>query len=306
TFYSNYLIYGYDADGTLYSLNQDGDFATVRQDLPKFAKPAASAEPEARGPEAMLDDIQPVFARKGDVWMLALHPDTLKAALAGGKSAKIEHWVQRTGSEDASGLFFFDLQSTTSLIKRLLPPEALDNAEVQEVVKAFEPWQSLFAASRQLSTGTEGQMAIKVDLDALEFNQIGRTLAVSLSNFEGAQARARISSVKANMHTTQTIAETYAVDYGGIYPATVAEMVKEAEKHDYWKAFTNPFNQESGLGLALIDYQDYKPGAEMAGKVLYQPVANEDGQITSYKIYGVDQAGQLILDQDQTYYLTNY
>ncbi|MEZ0368088.1 MAG: DUF3352 domain-containing protein [Candidatus Sericytochromatia bacterium] len=304
TFYTNYLIYGYDADGTLYSLNQNGDFATVRQDLPKFAKPAASAEPE-RGPEAMLDDIQPVFARKGDIWMLALHPDTLKAALAGGKSAKIEHWVQRTGSEDASGLFFFDLQSTTSLIKRLLPQEALDSEEVQEVVKAFEPWQSLFAASRQLSTGTEGQMAIKVDLDKVDFKEVGKTLAVSLSSFEGAQTRARISSVKANMHMTQTIVETYAVDYGGIYPATVAEMVKEAQQRDYWREFTNPFSQESGMGPALIDYQDYKPGAEMAGKVLYQPAANEDGQITSYKIYGVDQAGALILDKGETFFLSN-
>ncbi|MEZ0370426.1 MAG: hypothetical protein ACAI44_15155 [Candidatus Sericytochromatia bacterium] len=308
TFYTSYLIYGYDADGTLYSIDQDSDYATVRQDLPKVASPAAS-EAEPSRPEELLDGIQPVFARKGNVWMLALHPDTLKAALGGGKPAKIEHWMKLTGSEDARALFFWDLQSTTAVIKRLLPQDALDSEEAQTLSRALEPWHSIFAASRQLSTGTEGHLAVNADLDKVDFSQIGSAFAGVVENFQGAERRAKISSVKANMHMLQTTVETYAVDFGGIYPASVAEMVKEAKAREYWKEFANPFTGDfsafTDLDQVLIDFENYQPGKEMAGKLLYQPIKAESGAITSYKIFGVDQAGNLIQDKGQDFYLTN-
>ena len=50
---------------------------------------------------------------------------------------------------------------------------------------------------------------------------IGILVAIALPNFIGAQDRAKISSVKANMHTVQTMLETYGVDWGGTYPTTV-------------------------------------------------------------------------------------
>jgi type II secretory pathway pseudopilin PulG len=43
---------------------------------------------------------------------------------------------------------------------------------------------------------------------------IGILVAIALPNFIAAQDRAKLSSVKANMHTVQTMLETYAVDWG--------------------------------------------------------------------------------------------
>ena len=38
----------------------------------------------------------------------------------------------------------------------------------------------------------------------------------------------KICSVKANMHTLQTIVDTYAVDWGGVYPQDVTSLKAEA------------------------------------------------------------------------------
>jgi prepilin-type N-terminal cleavage/methylation domain-containing protein len=46
---------------------------------------------------------------------------------------------------------------------------------------------------------------------------IGILAAIALPNFIGAQKKAKLSSVKANMHTVQLGAESYATDTGGTY-----------------------------------------------------------------------------------------
>lgn len=51
---------------------------------------------------------------------------------------------------------------------------------------------------------------------------IGILAAIALPNFVGAQQKAKISSVKANMHTVQLGVESYATDTGGTYGATAA------------------------------------------------------------------------------------
>lgn len=63
------------------------------------------------------------------------------------------------------------------------------------------------------------------------------------------------SSVKANMHTLQTMVETYAVDWKGVYPPTLAALITEAqqtsERGAYWKEFTNPYTRQTGVGKSL-------------------------------------------------------
>lgn len=49
---------------------------------------------------------------------------------------------------------------------------------------------------------------------------IGILAAIALPNFIGAQDKARESSVKANMRTTQIAAESFATDNGGNYPSS--------------------------------------------------------------------------------------
>lgn len=50
---------------------------------------------------------------------------------------------------------------------------------------------------------------------------IGILAAIAIPNFIAMQERAKQSSVKGNMHTTQLCIEAYAVDFNGAYPTDV-------------------------------------------------------------------------------------
>jgi type IV pilus assembly protein PilA len=50
---------------------------------------------------------------------------------------------------------------------------------------------------------------------------IGILAAIALPNFISAQSKAKESSVKGNMRTSQIAAESYATDYAGTYPSAV-------------------------------------------------------------------------------------
>ncbi|MGQ9535524.1 MAG: type II secretion system protein, partial [bacterium] len=50
---------------------------------------------------------------------------------------------------------------------------------------------------------------------------IGILAAIAIPNFIAMQERAKQSSVKGNMHTTQLCIEAYAVDFNGAYPSDV-------------------------------------------------------------------------------------
>lgn len=128
----------------------------------------------------------------------------------------------------------------------------------------------------------------------------GIGVAAALPNFSGSCSRSPISSVKANMHTLQTIAETYAVDWGGQYAPTVQVLKQEAEKgkNAYWKDFTNPFSGYSGLEKSYANESD----AKSEGFVTYEPIAPH---FTHYFIYGYDKKGQRVQDKGQDFFLTN-
>ena len=133
---------------------------------------------------------------------------------------------------------------------------------------------------------------------------IGILVAIALPNFIGAQDRAKISSVKANMHTFQTIVETYGVDFGGVYPDTAANLKVEAiidtSTSAYWKEFNNPFTGVSGpdlsYGTATAD-QDTTP----IGLVWYSPAAGA----TQYWVYGGGKKVGSVQDKGKPFILSN-
>ncbi|MEZ0375069.1 MAG: type II secretion system protein [Candidatus Sericytochromatia bacterium] len=143
---------------------------------------------------------------------------------------------------------------------------------------------------------------------------IGILVAIALPNFIGAQDRAKLSSVKANMHTLQTIVETYAVDWGGVYAANVAGLKTEATVvgREYWKDFSNPFTGTSGLGASYNDDSIATITAAgatgltstSAGLTLYGPVVTGTS-VTKYYVYGLDKAGLAIRDKGANFTLSN-
>lgn len=134
-------------------------------------------------------------------------------------------------------------------------------------------------------------------------------------NYPTGGGRSNISSVKANMHTFQTLVETYAVDWKGQYPPNVDALKEEAlvTGKDYWKEFTNPFTGQSGKNIAYTDITGFviqansvvSAKSENAGKVIYEPVIDGHHNILRYFIYGLDRSGSTILDKGRNFTLSN-
>lgn len=136
--------------------------------------------------------------------------------------------------------------------------------------------------------------------------------------FDSSEERALISSVKANMHTLQTMLETYSVDWAGLYPVNIEALEQEAKEKKYWKELKNPFNPASTNTIVINDseYQTSKNTLTFKGEsiedmlffrgaVSYQPIIY-DGYITKYFIYGVDSIfGDYIKDKDTYFVLSN-
>jgi hypothetical protein len=124
---------------------------------------------------------------------------------------------------------------------------------------------------------------------------------------ESARQYAVVSSLKANMHTFQTIVETYAVDWGGVYPDNVKMLKTEAivPGREYWKNFQNPYTGKTGEGQdgSYMDYKTFQNlGSQkaLAGLVLYEQTST-----TSYNIRGTDANGKILQKNGQDFILTN-
>jgi len=153
---------------------------------------------------------------------------------------------------------------------------------------------------------------------------IGILTAIAIPNFVGAQDRAKIASVKSNMHVFRTVLETYAVDYAGLYPVDVATLRNVAESSPqgaYWKELANPFTQVSGEAEA---YATLSSPADITGQqaeilpgvVGYlrnadaDPLADPDpagnNQANPYALYGGSKyPGQAILEKGEPFILSN-
>ena len=130
-------------------------------------------------------------------------------------------------------------------------------------------------------------------------------LSISKSGYyHGGSSSEKISSVKSNMHTLQTIVENYAVDNKHFYPSSLEELYKEANKHNYWKDFSNPYTSVTGIGIngSLLNYKDYNVYilnyCRYRGLVLYNSLGNPP---VKYFIYGCGRNGQLIQDKGQNF-----
>lgn len=135
---------------------------------------------------------------------------------------------------------------------------------------------------------------------------IGILIAIAMPNFFSAQDRAKTAAVKANMHTFQTVLESYAIDWGGVYAPNVngLKIAGSEPGREFWQEFANPYSALTGEGKAYGD-ADVLPAPEgaNAGLVLYNPAA--PGPVFGYFIYGLDKVGSPIQDKGTVYYLTN-
>ena len=124
-----------------------------------------------------------------------------------------------------------------------------------------------------------------------------------------------IKPVETNMHTLQAMVETHGVDWKGLYPNNLIELKGQASIKDskYWKSLINPFTQKKDIGESMIDikiYNNSKNNHEsLKGSVIYQPLDCQENKTEkrslckNYKIYGLDEDGNVIQDKNEDFYL---
>ncbi|MEO0234210.1 MAG: prepilin-type N-terminal cleavage/methylation domain-containing protein [candidate division WOR-3 bacterium] len=123
---------------------------------------------------------------------------------------------------------------------------------------------------------------------------IGILAAIAIPNFVQIIDKAKISSVKANMHTFQVAIETISVDSGGVYPQTDVTTSYLPQN------FKNPYTQATGDGGSYVWLSE----ANSQGIVGYE-TPNPDGGAAAgqdYKItgFGKDTLVDLILTPGTT------
>jgi len=141
-------------------------------------------------------------------------------------------------------------------------------------------------------------VAVVVCLGTVSVFFIGIVAAIALPNFIGAQDKARCASVKANMRTAQIVAESYAVEHGGMYPKAVDDLKKLYPSSE---PPVNPFTAEAEWpqigsvkdpeSARALDPEQQKIGV---GVVEYSVVMDETNHPTSYAIRGGDKDGHAI------------
>ncbi len=144
---------------------------------------------------------------------------------------------------------------------------------------------------------------------------------VSLPFQFGTGDSACVSSIKANMHTLQTVVETYAVEWNGAFPTTLDVLEADARAKNYWKEINNPYLWSKIRRTALatmpasidvleknvvseqstpyrdiwgirIHHESFLTGEVLRGVVFYDYIGPN-----SYYLYGSDQNGKLLRDR---------
>lgn len=245
----------------------------------------------------------PSYAVSQNLLLLASSPAALEVALASQHEQTPSllddpSWKERSQrhlAQNSAYLFYANLDQLRS--------EVMANDKDETISEILQPLHYLFGSGSFRRDGDESQGMLNIDLAG-----IAKTLR---QNTSGAGHRARVSSVKANMHTLQTMIETYAVDWGGCYPDNLEAMREEAIRQDrqYWRDLKNPFTDAMGIGFrgAMVDYSEFVPGAEASGLAIYKPKPPAPGEscIVSYEILGSDGKGELIQDKDSDFTLSN-
>ena len=108
---------------------------------------------------------------------------------------------------------------------------------------------------------------------------IGILAAIAIPNFVKTIDKAKVASVKANMHTMQVTVEGLSVDSAGIYPNNATGINTELPNN-----FKNPYTQNSGQSATAGDGAwIFDAAANGQGKVGYDPNTTRDNYtITGY------------------------
>jgi type II secretory pathway pseudopilin PulG len=159
---------------------------------------------------------------------------------------------------------------------------------------------------------------LKIEIDWLNYSKhwgpflsllplIGTIISfVILPNMLRPESGEKLSSVKANMHTLETMLENYSSDWQGVYPESLKTLEQEAKQTEnpYWKEMVNPYTSLSGSPNTLANEKELpQAGIKYRGFVSFEVPAAD--LYRKYTIYGYDKHGKKIAYKDKLYILSN-
>lgn len=130
---------------------------------------------------------------------------------------------------------------------------------------------------------------------------LGILLAIGVVQLSSASTRARDAATKTNMHAFQTVVEIYAVNYNGIYPASVSQLAAESTLNNERTLYQmrNAYGYGAGINNS---YTDESNATKVPGVVSFQ----FDGAGVGYTLYGYNKNSNKIGSKGVTYMLSNH
>lgn len=334
--YPGYQLYGYAPNGSMWNAAYNKDASQIGSTLPKVEIPVKPrlvpfdketykgttlhvANLAKADKDWSMENIQPSWAQVGDFLALGLNPASLKATLDAGKKpasgGQFAELLKNQAASQKNALLYLDLNQFKTLLEQASASQDAGEA-ADNFIKALK---YLYADQGLTPKGWKGGIMLGLDMDKIDFEQLLDAIkpdaaAPPALNEKPAVSSSLDSAIKANMHTLQTMVETYAVDWGGVYAADLKGLKAEAQSASagkYWKELTNPVSGKNGIGAqgALLDLKDYKPNSALAGAVVYEPIKQKNAPIVLYYIYGIGKDGKFITEtykgKTQPFYLTN-
>ena len=129
---------------------------------------------------------------------------------------------------------------------------------------------------------------------------LGILITVGLASYQGVINRSRQASVKTNMHSMHNVVELYAVDYSGIYPSSVENMLNDPEIGKQ-RVLTDLINPITGIAGLHHTYDNETIATKQPGMVTY----DLSGDKLAYWLYGYDIYTQKLEERGRTYIVSS-
>ncbi len=125
---------------------------------------------------------------------------------------------------------------------------------------------------------------------------LGILITIGLSSYQGAMNRSRQASVKTNMHNMHNVVELYAVDYSGIYPSGVENLLNDPDISKQ-RVLTDLINPFTGIPGIHNTYDNETAATKQPGMVTYDLSADK----LAYWLYGYDIYAQKLEERGLVY-----
>lgn len=266
--------------------------------------------------------IKPSYSFIGNDMIIASNEEVMKSVIDRNISPNVSYNLQGNDGFNKAVKYFGEESNSLSFINlstifNMLTPFMQKEKDLKESLNQLKKFEAIGANSKNDSEGIYSNIAFFADVNNIDFGKIIPESATK--GLKVTQTNTKISSIKANMHTSQVLVETHAVDWAGLYPSTLKDLKNSATgKNSYWKDIVNPITSKTTLGKggSMIDYSMYNTQKTnmslLKGMVVYQPLKckyNSNAKrnlCESYKIYGTDEKGVLIKEKGSNFYLSNY